>query len=512
MSSYDYELIVIGGGPAGEKGAAQAAYFGHKTALVEKEPQLGGACINTGTLASKTLRESSIFLSGAKARQLYGIDATVRKDIPLSDFMYRREQVQRAEWKRADRNLERHGIERIYGHASFVDAHTLAVKRKDGTERRITADKILIASGTTPARPKSVPFNDYSVFDSDSVLQMPKLPKSMVVIGGGVIGSEYAGLFQCLGIDCHLVHRAPKILGGSDTELAQALMTRMESMGVRMQMEYELDTVTVEGDKVRTKLKGIPKKDKEGKETDPGKPPLELLTDSLLFATGRSGNTTGLGLENLGFTFPDKDGDKGKDIGRYGHIQTMNPHTYQTKIPNIYAAGDVIGPPALASTSMEQARVAICHAFGIEYKTEVASLLPAGIYTIPELSWVGKTEDECRKEKINYVVGRSRYGDHGRGQIIGDLDGFVKLIFESPSGKLLGAHVIGEIASELVHIGMSCLYFKGGVEFFINSVFNYPTLGDAFKYAAYDALGQLNKVRATAPSNVDVAQPLAAAK
>lgn len=481
MASYDYDLVVIGGGPAGEKGAAQVAYFGldetgnatrpgYKTALIEKEAEMGGACINTGTLASKTLRETSLFLSGAKARQLYkGLEFGFKRDITLADFMSRKIYVQEREWERARRNMEHHHVDRYQGTASIADANTVVVKKKSGEEQKLTARFILIATGSTPARPKDVPFNPDNVFDSDSILQMHALPKSMLVIGGGVIGSEYAGLFAALGIKVTLVHRSAKPLDFLDGEIVDAFTRSMRQQGVELMMEEQLDRVELQGKWVKTTLKS-------GKE---------VLAETLLFAAGRSGSTTGLGLEKLGIK-----------TGKYGHIEGVKPPTYQTSVPNIYAAGDVIGPPALASTSMEQARMAMCHAFGLSYrKKKELPLLPMGIYTIPEISAAGETEEACKKQNISYVTGISKFGGHARGQIIGDTEGMIKLIFSVPEGKLLGVHVIGEMASELVHIGMAGLHFGGGIDYFIETVFNYPTLSDVYKYAAFDALGKLNRLR-----------------
>ena len=468
--AYDYELIVIGGGPAGEKAAAQAAYFDHSTCLVERYKELGGACINWGTLASKTLRESALFLSGFRTRQLgEGMEVDFKANVNLQNFMTRKNLVQQREQVRAATNMDRHEVTRVQGDGRLADAHTVVVKTPDGKERRITGRFILIATGSVPARPPSIPFNDDNVFDSTTILDMKTLPKSMVVVGGGVIGSEYACLFAALGVRTYLVHPKPRALDSLlDAEIGEIFMQRMTDMGIQLCMNDAVESCTVDGEQVRTKLRS-------GKE---------LVTDTMLYALGRSGNTERLGLKELGIP-----------TGKYGHVEDVNPLTYQTTVPNIYAAGDVIGPPALASTSMEQGRLAMCHAFNIKYKTKLAPLLPAGIYTIPEISQVGMTEQDCRRAGIPYVVGTDRYGRHGRGQIIGDTDGMIKLIFNALTGKLVGVHVIGEIASELVHIGMACMQYDGDIDFFIHTVFNYPTLSDVYKYAAYDALGKLNKVR-----------------
>ncbi len=484
--AYDFELIVIGGGPAGEKGAAQAAFFKHRVLLIERYQEMGGACINWGTLASKTLRESALFLSGFRTRQLgEGMKVDFHADLSLSNFMARKNMVQQRMQERATKNMAApwHNVERVQGDAKVVDAHTVAVKMQDGSEKRFTSQFILIATGSVPARPKNVPFNDDTVFDSTTILEMKNLPKSMVVVGGGVIGSEYACLFSALGVHTILIHPKGRALDSLlDAEIGEEFMTRMKESGIELWMNDSLESASLEGGKVRIKTKS-------GKNE---------LVESLLYALGRSGATDGLGLQELGLP-----------IGKYGHIEKIDPSTYQTVIPNIYAAGDVIGAPALASTSMEQGRLAMCHAFKLKYKTQLATLLPAGIYTIPEISQVGKTEQDCQREGIPYVVGTERFGKHGRGQIIGDTQGMIKLIFDATNGKLLGVHVIGEIASELVHIGMACMQFQGDIDFFIHTVFNYPTLSDVYKYAAYDALGKLNKVRAEA---VKVATSLRIAK
>ena len=491
MGGYDFNLVVIGGGPAGEKGAAQVAYFGlpdsvipescgsrthddFRVALVEREPVLGGACINTGTLPSKTLRESALFLSGARSRQLGGGLATyVRPDITLPDFMYRAHFVQQCEWARAANNIERHAISHIRGKAKLLGPHTVEVN--DGSEfRQITTEFVLLATGSRPVRPKQIPFNPENVWDSDTVLKMQKLPKSMIVIGGGVIGCEYACLFQALGIQVTLANRSSRVLEFLDFEITDRFMEECRRGGMELALNEDVDSCQVDGFLVRTRMKS-------GRE---------FVTESMLYAAGRGGNTEGLGLEQLGIK-----------ISRYGNLEGVNPTTYQTEVPNIYAAGDLVGRPALASTGMEQGRLAMCHAFNIRYRgQELNPVLPAGIYTIPEISSVGETEESLKKKSvpIDYVVGRSPFGDHARGHIIGDEGGLVKLIFSAPEGKLLGCTVIGEIASELVHTAMACMQFGGDINYFINAVFNYPTLSDVYKYAAYDALGRLNKFRAKA--------------
>lgn len=482
---YDYDLVVIGGGPAGEKGAAQAAYFGHKVALIEEYKAMGGACINWGTLASKTLRESALFLSGFRTRQLgEGMDVAFKADVSLGNFMHRQRMVQERMQEQAHKNMDApwHKVKRIHGRGRIEDAHTVIAKTAAG-EEKLTTKVILIATGSSPNRPKNIPFDGERVFDATTILEMKQLPKSMAVVGGGVIGSEYACLFRELGIDVHLVHAQPRALNSMlDSEIADVFMSRMAAKGIKLVMNDSVESVKVENGNVITKLKS-------GKD---------LTTETMLWAIGRDGNTDGVGLDKVGIA-----------VNKYKNIASVDRITYQTSVPNIYAAGDVAGMEALASTSMEQARLAMCHAFNLKYKTRLAPILPAGIYTIPEISFVGKTEQQCQKEGIPYVAGSDTYGRHGRGQIIGDTEGMVKLIFSATDGKLLGVHVIGEIASELAHIGMACLQYEGDIEFFISTCFNYPTLSDVYKYAAYHALGKLNKVRAAAASK---AAELAVAK
>lgn len=487
MSRYDYNLVVIGGGPAGEKAAAQVAYFGlpdsvipdscaqrthddFRVALVERESVMGGACINTGTLPSKTLRESALFLSGAKSRQIGGGVATyVRRDITLADFMYRAHYVQERECDRAARNMDRHRVNRIHGKGVLLDPHTVEIADPDGGKRTITAEFVLLATGSRPVRPKIIPFNEDNVWDSDSILRMHALPKSMIVIGGGVIGCEYACLFQALGIRVTLVNRSSRVLEFIDYEISDRFMEECRRSGMQLALNEDVQSCDSTAGLVQVTMKSG-----------------DLYSaDSMLYAAGRGGNTEGLGLEALGIS-----------VSKYGNLANVDPITYQTEVPNIYAAGDLIGRPALASTGMEQGRLAMCHAFNIRYRgQELNPVLPAGIYTIPEISMVGETEEGVRKRNGAYVVGKSMFGDHARGQIIGDVGGMIKLIFSAPDGKLLGCTVIGENASELVHCAMACLQFQGDIYYFINTVFNYPTLSDVYKYAAYDALGKLNKYR-----------------
>ncbi len=409
-AAYDYDLVVIGSGPAGEKGAAQAAYFGKKVTLVERSPYLGGAGINTGTVPSKTLRETALYFSGLRQRGLYGIDYSLKDKLTVSDFMYRKGIVVENQWSLIRRNLEKHNIEVMVGVASLKDAHTVQVHRPDGSEVNLTAGTVLIATGSSPFHPPEVPFDHQVIYDSDSILQISHIPKSMLIVGGGVIGSEYASIFTALGVQVTLVDSRNRLLPFVDHEIAERLQQQLENIGVKL-----------------------------------GERGLILVNEK-----------------------------------------------YQTSVPNIYAAGDVIGFPALASTSMEQARVAMVHAFNLRYKEQVSPILPLAVYTIPEISMVGLSEDDCQKKEIPGLVGRAYYENNARGQIIGDLSGLLKLVFSPSDKKLLGVHLIGEMASELVHLGAQVIAAGGGIDAFIHAVYNYPSLSDAYKYAAYDGLGKLN--------------------
>jgi NAD(P) transhydrogenase len=457
-----FDLIVIGSGPAGEKGAAQAAYFGKRVALVERGPQLGGAGVNTGTIPSKTLRESALYFSGLRQRGLYGIDYSLREGLTVQDFMHRKDAVVSAERLKIATNLAAHKIELVAGEARFEDPHTIKVVDQYGAPRFLRGDVILIATGSKPHRPPEIPFDDKSIFDSDSILTMDRIPKSMIVVGGGVIGCEYASIFTALGVAVKLVDGRDRLLPFLDAEISERLRSHLAGLGLNLVLEERPKSTARAASGVRMTLAS-------GKVVE---------AETALFAAGRRGAVDGLGLERAGL-----------GINQRGGIDVNEQ--YQTGVRHIYAAGDVIGFPALASTSMEQGRVAMCHAFGFPYKQRLASQLPMGIYTIPEISAVGESEESCKEKKIPYVVGRAKYANNARGQIIGDTDGLMKLIFRPEDKKLLGVHIVGESATELIHLGMSVLESGGTIDAFIELVFNFPTLSELYKYAAYDGLGNL---------------------
>jgi NAD(P) transhydrogenase len=459
-----YDLVVIGSGPAGEKGAAQAAYFGKRVAMIERAPYVGGAGINTGTVPSKTLRETALYFSGLAQRGLYGVDYHVKADLTVHDFMHREQEVVRSLREVVSANIERHAIELVRGEARFEDPHTVCVRAADGAERVLHGDVILIATGSVPTRARDIPFADPRVHDSDEILTMDRLPATLAVIGAGVIGCEYATMFAALGITVTLIDGRDRLLAFLDVEISDRLRLQMQFLGVDVRLREGVARYATDADGVRLDLKGG----------------AGLKVDAVLVAGGRVANVRGLVLERAGL-----------DVNDRG-LLTVDAN-YRTAAEHVYAAGDVIGFPALASTSMEQARVAMCHAFDLKYKTRVAPIFPLTVYTIPEIGQAGETEESCRQKGIDYCVGRALYRHNARGQITGDLAGEVKLIFRYPDKTLLGVHIIGESAAELVHIGLMVLQFNGTIDAFINTVFNYPTLSDAYKYAAYDGLGALQR-------------------
>jgi NAD(P) transhydrogenase len=454
-----YDLIVIGSGPAGEKGAAQAAYFNKRVALVERNPEIGGAGINTGTVPSKTLREAALYFSGLRQRGLYGIDYSLKENLSVKDFMHREQLVVMNEHAILWNNLQRHNITLIHGEAALKDAHTVQVTRPD-CDMEISGDFILIATGSSPWHPPDIPFDGKLIFDSDSILHMQRIPKTMAVLGGGVIGTEYASIFTALGVQVTLIDPKERILPFVDQEISLRLRDQLMSLGLKFSLDCRVTAIEPRGDHVRLTLDN-------GTSTE---------VDIILVTMGRQSNVRGLCLEQLGVQLGSRD------------VIPVNDK-YQTSVHNIYAAGDVIGFPALASTSMDQARVAVSHAFNFNSKEEMSPVLPLAIYAIPEISTVGLTEDECLHKQIPYLVGRGFYARNPRGQIIGDMSGMIKLVFSPADKKVLGAHIIGEQASELIHIAAHVMLVEGTIDTFIQAVYNYPTLSDLYKYAAYDGLG-----------------------
>ncbi len=460
---FEYDLLVIGSGPAGEKGAAQAAFFGKKVLLIEKQAVLGGACVNTGTLPSKTLRETALYMSGFQQRRLYGVHAHFTAEaVGVPDFMCRKQPVIDAEIDRINRNLARHKIELVHGAARFVDRHTLDIALHDGGTRRVTGRIILIAVGSRPARPPGFPWEAGDVEDSDSILKLDHMPGSMIVVGAGVIGCEYAGMFQQLNVQVTLLDRGDRLLPFLDEEMSSQLGLFFRSMG--MNVVHGADIERTESRKPR----GVRVILKNGQTFE---------ADKLLFSAGRSGNTDALNLPAAGLHANER-----------GHVK-IDDH-YRTDVENIYAAGDVIGIPALASVSMDQARVAMCDAFEFGYKRRVNPLLPMGIYSIPEVSCIGESEQSAKKSGVEYSIGIASYRDNARGQIAGDVDGLLKLVVRWPDRRLIGVHIIGDRATELIHVGMAHMHHGATVDDLIDTVYNFPTLSECYKYAAYSSLGK----------------------
>jgi len=459
-----FDLVVIGSGPAGEKGAVQAAYFGKKVALVEKAREVGGACVHTGTLPSKTLREAALYVTGFQRRNLYGMTLDIDRDASLRQLMGRLHAVTGQQVSQIARNLDRHAVATVTGAAEFVGPQEIVVRTPGSTAtRRLTADAFLIATGSSPFRPPGVPFDDTDVEDSDTILDLDRIPLSLAVVGGGVIGCEYACLFAALGTKITIIEGREALMGFLDGEMSRGLKSALEREGHQVLLgDAVLGIERIQGGPLHVALKSGER----------------LEVDKVLYSAGRAGNTAGLGLERAGVKLDPK-----------GRI-LVNEH-FQTSAPRIYAAGDVVGNPALASVSMEQGRVAMCHAFGFPYKTKVSPLLPFGVYTIPEISMVGATEDDLRARGTDYEVGRAAYHDNARGQIIGEPDGAMKLLFTPDTRRLLGVHIIGDRATELVHIGQMVMEHDGSIDVFIDGVFNFPTLSEIYKYAAYDGLGRL---------------------
>ena len=457
-----FDLVVMGCGPAGEKGAAQAAYYRKRVAIVECGAQVGGACVNTGTLPSKTLRESALYFSGLKQRGLYGIDYSLRENLTMRDLMYRKDVVIEHERHKILQNLAAHRITLHRGMAWFEGPHTVAIDRPGKETVHLWGEIILIATGSRPHRPLEIPFDDHYVFDSDSILTMDRIPRSLVVVGGGVIGCEYASIFAALGVNVVLVDGRERLLPFLDGEIVEHLRERLGSLGVKLVPGESVAQVEKSAAGVLVVLQS-------GKAIE---------MEAALFAAGRRGAVEGLHLEKIGL-----------GLNKRGNIDVNE--FYRTAVPSVYAAGDVVGFPALASTSMEQARVAVCHAFGFQYKQRLASTLPMGIYTIPEISALGETEETCKEKGIACEAGRAHYSNNARGLIAGDTTGLMKLIFRCSDRQLLGVHIIGESATEIIHLGAEVMESGGKIDSFIELVFNYPTLSEMYKYAAYDGLGNL---------------------
>ena len=460
MSQYD--LIVIGSGPAGQRAAIQGAKSGKKVALIERREVIGGVCINTGTIPSKTMREAVLHLSGYNYQNIYGVSYRVKEKITMADLAFRVQHVIKTEIDVTTAQLSRNGIEVLTGVASFKGPNTILVTGVRGTNE-ITGDNIVIGTGTKPAASGKVKINGQTIINSDQVLEMQNLPKTLIVVGGGVIGVEYTCMFAALGVRVTLIEKRPRLLEFADQEIIEALSYHLRDHRVTMRLNEEVDSVE-EAEGGGTVIAMLESKKK-------------VTGDSLLYAVGRQGNVDELNLPAAGL-----------EADARGRIAVNE--FYQTKVPNIYAVGDVIGFPSLASVSMEQGRLAVAHAYN-KNVTSNPSYFPFGIYTIPEISFIGKTEEQLTDEDAPYEVGVAYYREIARGQIRGDTTGRLKLIFHRETLEILGVHIIGEGASELLHIGQAVMILKGKVTYFVETVFNYPTLAECYKAAAFNGLNKL---------------------
>jgi NAD(P) transhydrogenase len=467
MESYD--VVVIGSGPAGEKGAEQAAQFGKRVALIERAEHLGGAGINTGTVPSKTLRETALYFSGLQQRGLYGIDYSLRAGLSVRELMHREHVVVGNERRIISRDIRQLNVTVYRGTAALQDPHVVHIAGPAGPTE-IAGDIILLATGSSPFRPPDIPFDRRLIHDSDTVLDMKSIPRSLVIVGAGAVGVEYACIFAALDAKVTLLEEHDHIMPFVDSEIIQRLLDQLRTIGVKVMLNSRVTRLRTEAKRVRL--------DMEDGSTG--------TFDMALITVGRRSNVEGLGLEHIGVK-----------TGERGRIE-VNEH-YQTSVPNVYAAGDVIGFPALAAASMEQARVAMTHALGEGHEERVSPVLPLAVYAIPEISMVGLTEDECKTRKVPYLVGRGLYEDNARGQIIGDVSGMIKLVFSPSDRRVLGAHIIGELAAELIHIAAHVMMSGQTIDEFVRAVYNYPTLADVYKAAAHDGLRQLERAAASQP-------------
>src|SRR5579864_610722 len=462
MESNEYDLIVIGSGPAGQKGAICAAKMRKKVAIIDRKMTIGGVCVHTGTIPSKTLREAVLYLSGFRQRSFYGRGYVLKDRIAMSDLIFRAQAVMAREIEVIKAQLRRNYVTTLEGDASFIDDHTIEIKSEDGSQL-IRGQHILIACGTRPAHDAGIPIDGKRIFDSDQVHALEELPRELVVVGAGIIGLEYTSMFAALGVKVTLLDQRPILLDFVDHEIVESLCFQLRQLGTVFRLGEKV--VSIGFDEAR---------DRVFAKLESGK---TVHGQGLLYTVGRQANSDRMNIQAAGL----------KSDGR-GKLVT-NEH-FQTAVPHIYAAGDVIGFPALASTAMEQGRLASCHMFGKPGKMP-PNLIPYGIYTIPEISMVGHTEEQLTHDNIAYEVGLARYAELAKGQMLGDEQGLLKLLFDPETLKLLGVHVIGDRAAEIVHIGQVVLTMGGTIEYFRDTVFNYPTLAEAYKVAALDGLNKL---------------------
>jgi NAD(P) transhydrogenase len=462
MEANEYDLVVIGSGPAGQKGAICAAKMRKKVAIIDRKTTIGGVCVHTGTIPSKTLREAVLYLSGFRQRTFYGRGYVVKDRISMRDLSFRAQAVMAREIEVIKSQLRRNYVTTLEGDARLLDANTVEVKSADGSQL-VRGHHILIACGTRPAHHADIPIDGQRIFDADQVHGLEEIPRDLIIVGAGIIGLEYASMFAALGVKVTLVNQLPVLLDFVDREIVESLCFQLRQLGAVFRLGEKVVSVGFDEERDRVFAKLASGKNIHGQ--------------GLLYTIGRQANSDLLNLESAGL----KADARGKlSVNEY----------FQTTVPHIYAAGDVIGFPALASTSMEQGRLASCHMFGKPGRMP-PNLIPYGIYTIPEISMVGQTEEQLTRKNINYEVGLARYAELAKGQMLGDEQGFLKLVFDPDSLKLLGVHAIGDRAAEIIHIGQVVLTLGAGVEYFRDAVFNYPTLAEAYKVAALDGLNKL---------------------
>jgi NAD(P) transhydrogenase len=457
-----FDMVVVGAGPAGEKGAAQAAYFGHRVAIVERAPSPGGAAVRNAGVPTKTLRETALYITGFRQRDVYGVGLQLDPHTAAKHLSSRTQHVVDTMTAAVSENIVRHGIELIHGEARLAPDHSVVVACADGSQRKLEADVILLAPGSRPFHPPGIPFDDPDVLDSETVTRVDAPFNSVVVVGGGPVGCEYASIYAALGVEVTLIDAAIRLMPFMDAEITDQLAASLRASGMRVLLDAGRAAVA---------------RDERGLKLILASGEV-LRPDKALFAAGRAGNTEALGLDEAGVETDER-----------GRIRV--DERYMTTVPGIYAAGDVIGPPALASAAMEQGRVAVCHAFDIPFKQAVDQLAPIGVYSIPEVAMVGLTEEAAIAQGIDYEVGRSWFARNTRSTISGGTDGLVKLVFRRDDKTLLGVHILGDTAAELIHLGQAVLHFGGTIDYFIDTTFNVPTQCEAFKYAAYDGLQHL---------------------
>ena len=456
-----YDLIVIGSGPGGQRAAIQGAKAGKRVAMIEKQSAIGGVCINTGTIPSKTMREAVLHLSGFYSKNFYGANRGAAATITMADVIFRIQRVVENEVGVTQDQLKRNGVDVLHGTGKFIDAHHLRVENSNGFAE-IEGEYIVIATGTKPAKNPKVPINGRNIIDSDQILSMPQIPRTLIVVGGGVIGVEYACMFATLGVRVIIVEKRPRLLEFADTEMVEALSYQMRDHRATMRLNEEVESVEALPDgKAAANL--VSKK--------------RINADALLYAVGRQGNVERLDLAAAGIESDNR-----------GRIKV--DADFRTTQPHIFAVGDVIGFPSLASVSMEQGRIAAARAFGLQVQTDPESY-PYGIYTIPQISFIGKTEEQLTDADVPYEVGVAYYREIARGQIAGHTDGRLKILFHRETLELLGVHIFGENAAELLHIGQAVFKLKGKITYFVDTVFNYPTLAECYKTAAFNGLNRL---------------------